>query len=137
MTKFIIGAALLLSVSSATIPSVAHATAYNDKKETATLADKQVSVEYVSYANGTVIFRVNIDNPAGIQFRLVIKNDAGDVLYNGSYTDTHFEKAIHLIKEEEEISPVFIVRSGKQQIERSFRVTTAASGTEKVVVTKQ
>lgn len=137
MTKFIIGAALALSVSSAATPSFARDTVPNEKKEAATLSDKQVTVDYVSYVNNAVVFRVMVDNPAGISFRLVIKNDAGDILYNGSYSDTHFEKAIHLVKEEDEISPVFIIRSGRQQIERTFRVTTATSGTEKVIVTKQ
>lgn len=137
MTKFIIGAALTLSVSSTVLPSVTHAATNNDKKETATLSDKQVSVEYVTYVNNAVVFRVNVDNPAGISFRLVIKNDAGDILYNGAFTDVHFEKAIHLVKEEDEISPVFIIRSGKQQIERTFRVSSTTAGTEKVIVTKQ
>lgn len=133
--KLLICAALSLTVSSACIPDTASA-APGKEKETATLSENQVTVNYVSYADNAVVFRVSVDNPAAVSFRLVIKNDAGDILFNGSYSDIRFDKAIHLIKEEDEISPVFIIRSGKQQIERSFKVSTAASGTEKVIVTR-
>lgn len=135
MKRFIC-AALSLAVIIAAVPTVTKAAAPGKEKETAALSDKQVAVEYVSYNNNTVIFRVSIDNPAALQFRLIIKNDSGDILFNGSYSDLRFDKAIHLIKEEEEISPVFIVRSGRQQIERTFKVSSAASGEEKVIVTK-
>lgn len=135
MKRFIC-AALSLAVIITTIAPSAKASFPGKDKETAVLTEKQVTVNYISYSNNTVVFRVSVDNPAATMFRLIIKNDSGDILFNGSYSDLRFDKAIHLVKEEEEITPVFIIRSGRQQIERTFKISNAISGEEKVIVTK-
>ncbi|GGH62250.1 deoxyribodipyrimidine photolyase-like uncharacterized protein [Filimonas zeae] len=109
----------------------------NKDKETVAIAEKQVSVTYTGYNDNSVVFRVAFENPTAQKFSLIIKNEAGDVLYQGSYSDTSFSKAVHLLKEDSEMNPTFIIRVGSQRIERTFKVNSTSSSTEEVVVVKQ
>ena len=71
---------------------------------------------------------------AGEKFWLIIKNDAGDVVYQQAYKDAHFSKTIRLPKEEGEMHPTFVIRTANDQVERKFVVNRKVS--EKVTVTK-
>ncbi|GGH74677.1 hypothetical protein HNQ91_004754 [Filimonas zeae] len=114
----------------------AQAAEKNEKKETLVSA-KQVSVQYAGYNDNSVVFRVKFDNPTAQKFSLIIKNDAGDVLFQGRYNDSTFNKAIHILKEESEMNPTFIIRVGNQKIEQTFSVTSNTDVVQDVVVTKQ
>lgn len=108
------------------------------KEETASaLIEKQVSIQYSGTAENSVVFRVAFENPAAQKFSLIIKNDAGDVLYSGQFTDAHFSKAIHLLKEDSEMNPVFIIRAGNQKVEQAFKVNVNPVLEEEVIVSKQ
>jgi hypothetical protein len=109
----------------------------NDNKEKAVpVSDKQVSVQYTGTNENSVVFRVKFNNPTAQKFSFIIKNQAGDVLFSGQYTDVNFTKTIHLLKDEEEMNPTFIIRAGNQTIENSFSINGNADATEDVVVTK-
>lgn len=107
------------------------------EKDAAVVTEKQVSVLYTGISENSVVFRVTFENPTAQKFNLIIKNDAGDILYNGQFSDTHFSKAIHLLKDQSEMNPVFIIRSGNQKVEQAFKVNVNASLEDEVVVTKQ
>lgn len=98
------------------------------------ISDEQVSVNYVGASDNSLVFRVQFENPTAQKFSLVIKNDAGDVVYQEQFTDVHFAKAVHLPKDEGEIHPTFVIRTANQQVERSFVVNRKY--TENVTVTK-
>lgn len=110
--------------------------AEKNEKETLVSA-KQVSVQYAGYNDNSVVFRVKFDNPSAQKFSLIIKNEAGDVLFQGRYSDTSFSKAVHILKEEAEMNPTFIIRVGNQKIEQTFSVTSNTDVVQEVVVTKQ
>lgn len=97
---------------------------------------KQVSVQYAGYNENSVVFRVKFDNPTAQKFSLIIKNEAGDVLFQGKYSDVAFNKAVHILKDEAEMNPTFIIRVGSQKIEQTFSVTSNTDVVEDVVVTK-
>ncbi len=103
-------------------------------KGTVTISEQQVTVDYVGATDNSLVFRVQFENPTAQKFSLIIKNDAGDVVYQAQYSDIHFAKAIHLPKEDSEMHPTFVIRSNNQQIERSFVVNRKV--TEQVEVTK-
>lgn len=132
--KTVYCAVIAVLVSLASVSAKANT---NKEKEAVTIAEKQVSVEYTGYNDNSVVFRVAFENPTAQKFSLIIKNEAGDVLYQGSYSDKSFSKAVHLLKEDSEMNPTFIVRVGSQRIERTFKVNTTSSATEEVVVVKQ
>lgn len=109
--------------------------ANNNKDEVARI-DNQVSVQYAGTSENAVMFRVQFANPEAQKFTLTIKNEAGDVLYRGHFNNANFNKTVHLLNEESEMNPVFIISAGDQKIERSFNVNRTTGTTEDVVVTK-
>jgi len=98
------------------------------------LNEEQVSVQYVGSNDNSVVFRVEFENPTSSKFWLIIKNDAGDVIYRKQYNDAHFAKSISFQKDEAEIHPTFVIRNGENEIVRQFAVTRTV--TENTVVTK-
>ncbi|GGH63061.1 hypothetical protein HNQ91_002608 [Filimonas zeae] len=134
-TNYRFAIALFVTLVTAAFTSKANTIAEN--KDNAAVLEKQVSVQYEGNAANSVVFRVAFENPTAQKFTLIIKNDAGDVLYNGQFNDAHFNKAIHLLKENSEMNPVFVIRSGNQKVEQAFKVNVNTDTEEEVVVTKQ
>jgi hypothetical protein len=108
--------------------------ANGDNNKKSGLTDGQVSVTYVGVDNNSVVFRVEFENPTAEKFWLIIKNDAGDVIYRKQFSDTHFAKSVFFQKEEADIHPTFVIRNGENEIARQFAVTSTI--TENTVVTK-
>ncbi len=104
------------------------------KNDKAKLTDEQVSVQYVGANDQHVVFHVNFENPTGEKFWLIIKNDAGDVVYRKQFTDAHFSKSVYFENEQSEIRPTFIIRNSANEITRQYAVTKTI--TENTVVTK-
>ncbi|HXB29227.1 MAG TPA: hypothetical protein VNW49_05380 [Puia sp.] len=95
--------------------------------------DKQVTVNFVGATDNNLVFHLEFDNKSGEKFYLIIKNDAGDIVYQNAYNDVHFEKNIRIPKEDTEIRPTFIIRTASEQIEKKFSVDRKVS--ENFVVT--
>ena len=99
------------------------------------LNDEQVSVNYVGNDEHNVIFRVEFKNPTAEKFWLIIKNDAGDVVYRKQFSDVNFAKSVYFEKEEStDIHPTFIIRNADNEVVRQFAVNTTV--VENTVVTK-
>jgi hypothetical protein len=96
--------------------------------------DQAVSVNYIGSTENSLVFHLEFNNPSGERFWLIIKNDAGDVVFQQAYKDTHFSKTIRLPKEDGEMHPAFVIRTSNAQVERKFLVNRKIS--EKVEVTK-
>jgi hypothetical protein len=96
-------------------------------------SDKQVTVNFVGATENSLVFHLEFDNKSGEKFYLIIKNDAGDIVYQNAYNDVHFEKNIRIPKEDSEIRPTFIIRTASGQIEKKFSVDRKVS--ENFVVT--
>lgn len=105
-----------------------------DHKKTATLNDEQVTVQYIGTKDNSVVFRVDFENPTAEKFWLIIKNDAGEVVYRKQFNDAHFSKSVYFQKEESDIRPTFVIRNGENEIVRQFAVNRTI--TENTVVTK-
>ncbi len=89
--------------------------------------DKQVVVNFVGATENSLVFHLEYDNKSGEKFYLIIKNDAGDIVYQNAFNDVHFEKNIRIPKEETEIRPTFIIRTANEQIEKKFSVDRKVS----------
>ncbi|MDP9042036.1 MAG: hypothetical protein M3N30_08640 [Bacteroidota bacterium] len=96
-------------------------------------SDKEVNVTFVGATDNSLVFHLNFENKTGEKFYLIVKNDAGDIVYQGAYSDVHFEKNIRIQKEDSEIHPTFVIRTSTEQIERKFSVNRQVS--ENFVVT--
>lgn len=113
------------------IASLANEGGKNDK---AKLNDEQVTVQYVGANEQHLVFHVDFQNPTGEKFWLIIRNDAGDVVYRKQFSDAHFSKSIYFENEGAEIRPTFIIRNNANEITRQFAVTKTI--TEQTIVTK-
>jgi hypothetical protein len=103
------------------------------KNDKAKLNDEQVTIQYVGANESHVVFHVDFQNPTAEKFWLIIRNDAGDVVYRKQFSDAHFSKSIYF-ENEGEIRPTFIIRNNSNEIVRQYAVTRTV--TEQTVVTK-
>jgi hypothetical protein len=106
----------------------------NGKEKISQLPAEQVSVQYIGIKSNSFVFNVQFENPLAQKFQLIVKNDDGAVVFQEQFNDVHFSKMVLLPKDEGEIHPTFVIRTGNQQVERSFVANTKL--TENVVVTK-
>ena len=125
-----------LAVAALLIASPINTKANDSKDKIATVSKSQVSVKYAGASDNSVVFKVQFHNPTAQKFSFLIKNEAGDILFSGQYNDANFSKTIHLLKENEDMNPVFIIRTGNQTIENSFSITSSTEVVEDVVVTR-
>jgi hypothetical protein len=95
------------------------------KNDKAKINDEQVTIQYVGVNDQHVVFHVNFENTTGEKFWLIIRNDAGDVVYRKQFSDAHFSKSIYFENEQSDIRPTFIIRSSNSnnEIVRQFAVT--------------
>jgi hypothetical protein len=126
----ILSVAALAVVFFAAIPSVSFANEGGSKK----LLDDQVSVQYLGVNNDNVVFRVKFANPTADKFWLIIKNDAGDIVYRKQFSDVNFEKSVSLQRDAAEIHPTFVIRNGANEVVRQFSVTNTI--TENTIITE-
>ena len=99
------------------------------------LNEQQVSVQYIGNTENNIVFRVEFENPTNEKFWLIIKNDAGDVVYRKQFNETHFAKSVYFQSEEtSDIHPTFIIRNGDKEVVRQFSVNKTL--TENTVVTR-
>ena len=95
--------------------------------------EKNVTVNFLGATDNSLVFHLEFENKTGEKFWLIIKNDAGDVVYQESYTDLHFARNIRITKEDADIHPTFVIRTSTGQVERKFSVKNKVS--ETLVVT--
>ena len=95
--------------------------------------DKEVNVTFVGTTDNSLVFHLDFDNKSGEKFSLIIKNDAGEVVYQATYNDIHFEKNIRIQTQDSEMHPTFVIRTSTEQVERKFSVNRQVS--ENFVVT--
>ena len=86
--------------------------------------DKQVTVNFIGATDNSLVFHLEFENTTGEKFYLIIKNDAGEIVYQNAYNDVHFEKNIRILKEESDIQPTFIIRTSSGKVERKLSVNS-------------
>lgn len=97
---------------------------------------KKSYVKYLGTENGDVWFSVNYANPAGEKFTLIVKNEEGDILYEGTFNNQQFAKKIKLVLDEQDALPTFVIKTPSRQFAQSFQVNADTRLVENVVVTK-
>ena len=95
--------------------------------------EKNVTVNFLGASDNNLVFHLEFENKSGEKFWLIIKNDAGEVVYQNAYTDLHFARNIRIAKEDSEMNPTFVIRTSTEQVERKFSVKNKVS--ETLVVT--
>ena len=124
-------AAVVILVSN---PFTSQANGGGNNNKKASLTEEQVSVKYLGTNDNSVVFKVEFENPTAEKFWLIIRNDAGDVVYHQQFSDVHFSKSVFFENTDSEIHPTFVIRNGNNEIVRQFAVNRTL--TENTVVTK-
>jgi len=125
--------AVLATAAALLVSNPSKASTIQDSKHVQPI-DGQVSVKYTGSNSKTVVFRLTFENTNAERFYLIIKNDAGDVVYEEQFTDIHFDRNIFLDVEESKIKPTFIIRLKDQDIERKLSVTKRTATDEGTAV---
>lgn len=123
----VLAAAALLSFGSAEL----HASPIIEKIISPT--DKQVAVSFIGVNENDLVFQLEYENKTGEKFWLIVKNDAGEIVYQGVFSDVHFKKNIRIANEGFDMNPTFVIRTSTEQVERKFSVKSKVS--ENYVVT--
>lgn len=84
--------------------------------------DTQLSVTYTGSNSKTVAFHLTYENVKGEKFTLVIKNEAGDVVYEDTFSDVHFDRNFFIDVTENRINPTFILRTDDKEQVKSVSV---------------
>ena len=129
------GAAALAIALFISNPASSLANGGKGDKKVSSLTDQQVSIHYVGTSENNIVFRVEFENPTTEKFWLIIKNDAGDVVYRKQFSDVHFAKTVFFQNDEaSDIHPTFVIRNGNNEVVRQFSVNKTL--TENTVVTR-
>ncbi len=123
----VLAAAALLSLGTATVQAAPII------EKIISPSDKQVTVNFVGATDNSLVFHLEFENKTGEKFYLIVKNDAGEIVYQNAFNDVHFEKNIRIANEETEMNPTFVIRTSTEQVERKFSVKSKVS--ENYVVT--
>lgn len=123
-----------LTVAAVAVVFFASSAFANEGGRKAGLTDEQVNVQYVGATQNQVAFRVEFENPTAEKFWLIIRNDAGDVVYRKQFSDVHFSKSVFVLRDEADIRPTFVIRNNSGEVVRQFAVTSTV--VENTVVTK-
>jgi hypothetical protein len=102
-------------------------------KKPAKITETQVSVTYQGTNDNSLVFKVDYENVAGGKFWLIIKDDAGEVVYHQQFSDVHFSKTVYFQNTDTEINPTFVIHTNKTDVVRQFQVNKIM--TETTVVT--
>jgi hypothetical protein len=94
------------------------------------------TVKYTGSADGAFFFDVNVNNPKGNKFTLVVTSNNGEVLFMKDYTDIHFAKRVKILKSDYVDGYNISIRSSDKDLENNFSVSTVSKTIEDVVVTK-
>ena len=119
---------LFLSVSS--MPSWAF-------KQDSSRSNSPAIVKYIGSVEDQVLFQLSYDNKEGAVFYIMVKDDQGNILYNGKFNDAKFSKQFRFYKSDLSNSGVsFILTSQNEKQNQVFHISTTSRVIEDVVVTK-
>lgn len=93
----------------------------------------KVTVKHIGNSDNNMYFKVEMDNPTGDKFSIVVKDQEGNVLFHNFYNDKAFNKTFQLTKEETS-KVTFIIRSPKGTNAQSFEINTNTRVIDEVVV---
>lgn len=91
------------------------------------------SVKHIGNPDGTVVFHVLYDNQTGDKFSLIINDNDGTVIYQGTYSDKKFDKKFQLPQGETD-KLKFIIKGPRNSTVQTFEVKTHSRMIEEVVV---
>jgi hypothetical protein len=82
----------------------------------------EMKVKYIEGDNDVLLFNLKYNNNSGSDFKLMVLNESGDVLFQQSYSGKNFKKKIRLTRLTESDDVTFLIRSPRKNIQLSYKV---------------
>jgi hypothetical protein len=98
--------------------------------------ENTASVQFQGSTDNAYMLTVNVNNPKGDKFALVIEGEDGQVLYSKDYTDVNFKKQIKILKTDDNNRYNISIHSSNKELENHFSISTVTKTVDDVVVTK-
>lgn len=92
------------------------------------------TVTYIGSQEGSYIFDVQFENPAGETYIVAVVDDAGNTLFKGLYSDRKFDRKFRISPDEEIDNVSFVIRNLRNNTSSTYAVNTTLRSVEDVTV---
>jgi len=101
------------------------------------LSDEKTSVQFMGSTTDALIFRVQIRNDKSQNFTLSIQNEAGDVLFSRSFSDSNFLKQFKVLNGETDNEKYyFTIKSKDSDLQETYVVSAVIRTIANVEINK-
>ncbi|HTN08051.1 hypothetical protein [Agriterribacter sp.] len=118
-----------IAIAAITIPAAARSSMDVDPFK------KLANIQYLGSQNQSLMFTVTYNNINAARFFVTIKDENGETLFQGAFTDSKFNKKFILPKTEAS-RLIFIISDKKNRHSETFEVNTQTRMVEDVMVRK-
>ena len=87
---------------------------------------EEMQVKYLAGDKDAMLFNLKYDNETGDDFKLMVLNETGEVLFQKNYSGKKFRKKIKLTRLTDTDGVTFLIRSPKENVQLSYRVRVPA-----------
>ncbi len=94
-------------------------------------------VKYIGVVDNQFVFQLNYDNAAGEVFTVTVRDEVGNLLYSGKFSDKKFSKQFRMDKTElGNANLSFTLTTQNEKQSQVFKVATTSRVVDVVVITK-
>lgn len=83
---------------------------------------QDMQVKYLAGDNDAMLFNLKYINESGSDFKLMVLNETGEVLFQNNYSGKKFKKKIKLTRLTDTDGVTFLIRSSRRDIQLSRKV---------------
>jgi len=83
---------------------------------------RDMQVKYLDGDNDALLFNLKYANDSGNDFKLMVLNETGEVLFQNNYSGKNFRKKIKLARLTDTDRVTFLIRSARENIQLSYKV---------------
>jgi hypothetical protein len=83
---------------------------------------RQLHVRYLEGDNEALHFNLKYNNSSGNDFKLMVLNETGEILFQNRYSGKNFKKKIKMARLTDSDDVTFLIRSPKENIQLSYKV---------------
>ena len=82
----------------------------------------EMQVKYLAGDNDALLFNLKYENTSGSNFKLMVLNETGDVLFQNNYSGKKFKKRLKLARLTDTDGVTFLIKPARENIQLSYKV---------------
>lgn len=82
----------------------------------------EIKVKYIDGDNDALHFNLKYNNEDGKDFKLMVVNETGDILFQDNYTGKKFKKKLKLPRLTDASNITFLIKPAKKNIQLSYKI---------------